>query len=264
MSLVIRYQRWWWILRLQHGKTPWGFGLLSYFAGFAFTATPGKLGELARAYYYDRIGVASSQVVSAFIVERFFDLIAVIAIASTLLWIMPRFYPVGIAVLVMIAVVWLTIVSDTIFSLLFRHRLSMRWRWSRSLYRYISAVRKNARTSLTPGLSTAWFLAGLAAWGLTALVFLLLCNALDFQVPALYATAVYPLAMLAGAVTFIPGGVGSTELAIIVLLAGVGIDSAEAAALAILIRLMTLWLATLLGLLAMSILNLPCLNRKPA
>jgi uncharacterized membrane protein YbhN (UPF0104 family) len=52
LNYVLRVVRWRWYLgRLGHPLTV-GFSALSYVAGFAFTLSPGKVGEVGRARYY--------------------------------------------------------------------------------------------------------------------------------------------------------------------------------------------------------------------
>src|SRR5438309_2164336 len=57
LNYVFRVARWrWYLARFGH-RIPIGFAALTYVAGFAFTLSPGKLGELARARYYTALGV---------------------------------------------------------------------------------------------------------------------------------------------------------------------------------------------------------------
>ncbi|MNU03104.1 hypothetical protein D3C72_2470190 [compost metagenome] len=62
--------------------------------------------------------------------------------------------------------------------------------------------------------------------------------------------------MLAGAVSFIPGGVGTTEAAIVLMLTTTGASLDAALAVAVGIRLTSLWLAVVVGMLAMTNLEL--------
>ena len=59
---------------------------------------------------------------------------------------------------------------------------------------------------------------GLLAWGAEALALWLLLRALGHAVPLPSAIAVYALAMLAGALSFLPGGLGGSEATMIGLL----------------------------------------------
>lgn len=45
-SFILRFARWQWLLHRMGHHPPAGYGFLAYLSGFAFTATPGKVGEL--------------------------------------------------------------------------------------------------------------------------------------------------------------------------------------------------------------------------
>ncbi|MCF5922910.1 flippase-like domain-containing protein, partial [Xanthomonas perforans] len=105
-------------------------------------------------------------------------------------------------------------------------------------------------------------LAGFIAWGLTSAVFVSLCVGMGLQLEPTVALGIYPLAMLIGALSFVPGGVGSTELAIVLMLNRLGISTADAIAVAVAARLVTLWYAILVG--AMSMLAAEFAVRKSA
>jgi uncharacterized protein (TIRG00374 family) len=59
---------------------------------------------------------------------------------------------------------------------------------------------------------------------------------------------VYALSMLAGALSFMPGGLGGAEGVMVALLLWQGMGNADAVATTILIRLTTLWFAVCIGL----------------
>ena len=96
-------------------------------------------------------------------------------------------------------------------------------------------------------------LLGLLAWGVTALSFVWLLHRLGVtELNFASALSAYPLAMLAGAASMLPGGLGSTEAAIALLLGWHGVPVATATLAAVGIRLATLWFAIACGLLAVS------------
>ena len=82
LSYLVRYMRWYWLLSRVGNKTNVMSGLLAYLAGFAFTATPGKVGELVRIRYLTPQGVPPWRVLAAFVYERAFDLVAVLFLAA--------------------------------------------------------------------------------------------------------------------------------------------------------------------------------------
>ena len=99
------------------------------------------------------------------------------------------------------------------------------------------------------------FTLGLAAWLLTSYAFVWLLFNLGLGIPMLSAIAIYPIAMLIGAASMLPGGVGSTEAAIVVLLATLDTPITIATVAAIGIRVSSLWFSIICGLLALLILE---------
>src|SRR5262249_17622371 len=55
-SWLLRFARWQWLLSRAGHEVPPGIGLLAFLSGFAFTATPGKVGELVRIRYLAPLG----------------------------------------------------------------------------------------------------------------------------------------------------------------------------------------------------------------
>jgi uncharacterized protein (TIRG00374 family) len=256
VSYLARYARWYWLLARAGTAIQPVRGFVAYLSGFAFTATPGKVGELLRIRYFQPMGVPPELVVSAFVYERVFDLLVVLCLAGIAA---AKFgvFPVVVifVVLVLSAVILLAKHPDRVLH--FAHYLERRH--LRRLARLTEVFARGfAHTAvwLTPLDLLVSLLAGLAAWGLTAFAFVLLLDQLTLEVPVLLAFSLYPVAMLAGAASMLPGGIGSTEAVLIVLLAGLGVSLVDGTIAAIGIRLATLWFATLLGLLSMLVLEL--------
>jgi glycosyltransferase 2 family protein len=78
---------------------------------------------------------------------------------------------------------------------------------------------------------------------------------LGLDLPLGVALGVYPLATLIGAASLLPGGIGTTEVAMLVLLRsfGIGLDVAAVASLGM--RLASTWLAIALGVVSLTILE---------
>jgi uncharacterized membrane protein YbhN (UPF0104 family) len=96
-----------------------------------------------------------------------------------------------------------------------------------------------------------WLLLTLAAWAAQGLAVALLCRAAGLDVPAWLAAGFYALAMVGGALSALPAGLGGTEALLVALLVGQGAAAGTAVAVMVLARLLTLWLAVALGLLAL-------------
>jgi uncharacterized protein (TIRG00374 family) len=79
----------------------------------------------------------------------------------------------------------------------------------------------------------------------------LLCRAAGLDLSAWLAAGLYALAMIGGALSALPAGLGGTEALLVALLVGQGAAVGTAVAVTVLVRLLTLWLAVALGLLAL-------------
>jgi uncharacterized protein (TIRG00374 family) len=64
---------------------------------------------------------------------------------------------------------------------------------------------------------------------------------------------IYAFSMLVGALSFLPGGLGGTEATMVALLMLNNVAQPQAVAATVLIRLVTLWFAVALGVIALSI-----------
>ncbi|WP_258286978.1 lysylphosphatidylglycerol synthase transmembrane domain-containing protein [Stenotrophomonas maltophilia] len=249
-SYGFRHLRWHMLLRAQGQPTGWRAGLLAYLAGFAFTASPGKAGELLRIRYFSRLGVPAQVTLTTFIYERALDLLVITALSLGAAHLIPLF---GVLATVVLCLV-LALCLVACLSPLQRAAIAVIDRLPgqpvRRLARFLVAGTTPLRPLLRPGLTAASTACGLAAWLLTSAAFAWLCYALGIVLPWQYALAIYPLAMLIGALSFVPGGVGTTEAAIVLMLAASGADLDTALAAAIGIRLASLWLAVAVGMAA--------------
>lgn len=251
LALVIRGGRWHWLLARAGHSYPAFEGMLAYFSGFAFTATPGKVGELARIRYFDPLGVAPPVVISAFVYERVLDVVVVFGLAVLGTWRLSVFpVVVGFSLLVLAIVLWLCRYPQRLQPF---ERLLKRLGWSRLARAVEWLGQALAHTSIwmKPVDLTVAISLGILGWGLTTVAFKLLLDGLGVNLPLVQSLSLYPAAMLAGAASMLPGGIGSTELTLVALLTGFDVPLVTATIAAIGIRLATLWLATALGLCAL-------------
>ncbi|WP_312326617.1 lysylphosphatidylglycerol synthase transmembrane domain-containing protein [Stenotrophomonas sp.] len=255
-SYGFRYQRWHMLLRAQgHPLASWWSGLWAYVAGFAFTASPGKAGELLRIRYFSRLGVPPRTTLTTFVYERALDLLVITLMATGAARLVPLFGVLTGLVLAVVAGICLLACWPALQQLARVVIARLPGQRLRQLCGFLLDGVCALRPLLRPGLTLASALHGAAAWLLTSAAFAWLCHSLGIDLAWQHAVAIYPLAMLVGALSFVPGGVGTTEAAIVVMLASVGAGVDVALTAAIGIRLASLWLAVLVGMLAMVVLE---------
>jgi uncharacterized protein (TIRG00374 family) len=250
-SFILRYVRWFWLLRWADSEVPVWRGWLAYLSGFAFTATPGKVGELVRIRYFGRLNVDGNRVMSAFVFERALDLLVVFCLAT--LWVVDTqmYIFASTFVLVFLALVGLVMYRPKALNALGIAFIYYGFGRVGRLLRFVAQAMAGCVVWFRPVPLLSSLLLGLAAWCSTGLAFVFLLSALQLQVPFLAAFTAYPLAMLAGAASMLPGGVGSTETALVVQLQWHSVPVSTALLAAIVVRLGTIWFSVLLGLVSL-------------
>lgn len=263
LSYLLRFARWRWLLARSGNHTSVLKSFLAYLSGFAFTATPGKAGELIRIRYFSPLGVKPLRTLSAFIFERVFDLLVVLLLAALFVTRMDIFIIVFGFVFILLAIVAVMYLRPSIMISLVRPLRVMKIKGIEKLILTLHDGFVGCRCWVNPiDIFVSIFL-GACAWLLTSLSFVYLLNQLDIDIPLLASISIYPIAMLAGASSMIPGGIGSTEATIIALVSAAGGASLEVAALAAIgIRLATLWFAIIAGFLSVIVLEIFDKRRK--
>lgn len=255
VSFGLRYARWFYLLCLGGSYVPVWRGWLSYLSGFAFTATPGKVGELLRIHYFSRLKVESSLVMAAFVFERTLDLVVVFCLAA--LWAVDTqmFIVVSTFVgggLLVVSFVMYRPKSLDVLGIAF---IGNGWGRVGRLLCFVAKAMENCAVWLRPVPLLLSLLLGFGAWCTTAIAFVYLLITFQLHLPFLAAFSAYPLAMLAGAASMMPGGLGTTETAIVIQLQTHGVPVSTALLVAVAVRLGTMWFSVFLGFTSIYILS---------
>ena len=89
---------------------------------------------------------------------------------------------------------------------------------------------------------------GLIAWFAEGYALYVVLDRMGADVPVLLAAGIYGISIIAGVVSFVPGGLGGTELVMGSLLVLSGVDAPLAVSAVIICRVATLWFAVAIGL----------------
>ncbi|AZK86394.1 lysylphosphatidylglycerol synthase transmembrane domain-containing protein [Xanthomonas oryzae] len=260
LTYLFRYWRWQCLLVRKGHHVPVGLGLAGYLAGFALTATPGKAGELMRIRYFARMGIPAERTLGVFVFERASDLLVILSLSLLAASVFPTLGALAAVVLGFVCVLFGAAAWPAFLDNLAGFTARLPGRWLRHLAHFCLAAALELRSCLDLPAFGQSMLAGFIACGLTSAVFVSLCVGMGLHLGLIVAFGIYPLAMLIGALSFVPGGVGTTELAIVLMLNRLGISTADAIAVAVAVRLVTLWYAILVG--AVSLLAAELAIRK--
>ena len=246
LSLVNYLLRWARYLALLDAPVPWRINLDAYFAGFALTTSPGKVGEMLRSVLLKPHGVPPAASVAAFFAERVSDLLAILVLAAVGLWAYAPARPIVGLALAAVVVALLLVQWTALIAAIDRWAQARPQKWARLVVKLCEVVLHFRRCFSLPAMGMGLAL-GVVAWFAEGLGFWWLLLALDHPLPLSTAVFIYAFAMLVGALSFLPGGLGGSEAAMVALLSLNGFPEASAVSATLICRLATLWFAVGLG-----------------
>jgi len=247
LGWALRSLRWHYYVRYLRWPVSLSHSLLAFFASFAFSATPGKVGEVVKSVLLrTRYDVPLADGAGVLLVERLGDLLAILVLSAGGLVLLADGVPYFILAAALILGVTLLVshgpIYHRLFSLLAR------------VPRLAGLVEKSLRL-LDAGsrlLKPTPFLVGIAivllAWGCEGCAFHLLIRGFGVKVGLGTSCSIYALATLAGALSALPGGLGSFEVVMVLLLTRLGLAAGQATLPVLLFRFCTFWMGSFLGL----------------
>jgi uncharacterized protein (TIRG00374 family) len=248
-NYLVRFGRWEYYLRVLGVRIAPRDSLAVFLSGFALTVTPGKLGEAVKAFLLRQShGVPLARTAPIVIAERVTDLVALLLLALVGVFsfdVDRRFLVAGAALVVSgVLVVSVDPLAELAIAVLGRlpglRRLAPRLG---EFHRSTATLLRPVPLLLATLFSTAsWFLECLAFW---AVVHGFPGASLGLRA----ATFIYAGTTVAGALSFLPGGLGVTEAGMLALVIrfGTGLTRGSAAAATFVTRACTLWFAVALG-----------------
>mgnify|MGYP002621121188 CR=1 FL=1 len=260
-NYVIRFIRWLWYVKVFGYRLPTHLHFLYYLAGFALTTTPGKAGETIRSLLLRPHGVTYPISLACFFTERFLDVVVIALLASLTVFAFPD-YRLFVVVMTILVLLSIPLLRSSLF-IRALHAMS-RQITSPRLNRFIQhalTLIDSARRLLSWPKLFAGLGAGMLAWCIQGIAFYYLLLTLGLDISLAVAMGIYAISLLAGAVSFIPGGVGTTEVVMGLLISLLGAEPAVAVSAPLISRLTTLWFAVGLGLLSATALGIS--RRQP-
>ncbi len=253
LNYLVRFVRWHYYLKVLGLAVPPGHSFLVFIGGFSLTVTPGKLGEVVKSFLLkESHDIAKARTAPIVVAERFTDLMGLLLLACVGIFTFrtdPRFLVAG-AGLIGAGLVVVSVEPVAAFCLRLSGRVPLVGRLTPKLeeaYRTTAALLRPRPLALGVLLSVlSWFFECAAFW---AVVHGFSGTSVELQA----ATFIYASMTVAGALSFLPGGLGITELGMLELLGqlATGCGRSVATAATFVTRLCTLWFAVVLGVAAL-------------
>jgi uncharacterized protein (TIRG00374 family) len=252
LSLVnygLRFARWQLYLRKLESTIDLPGSLAVFLAGFVLSVTPGKAGELGKAWLVRHLGGGPARrTVAAVIAERVTDLSGVLVLTAIGAAALPR--GPWIAAICLAAAIGLAAILA--WAPLFHWILRLLKRLPRigPHLEALDEAYERLRTLLEPAIQIQSVVLATLAWAAEGIGFWLVVRAYDPAASVAQSVFNYGVSTLAGAISMLPGGLLASEGALTALLDYQGLETAAAASATLVIRGATLWFAVGLGLVA--------------
>mgnify|MGYP003668739639 FL=1 len=256
-NYCVRFLRWTLYLRGAKVRLETGLSIRIFLSGFALSITPGKLGELIKCYLIREFrSVPIAKTAPLVVGERVTDLTALLVLALigvSAYGVAQNMVLLGSIVVgsALIGLAWPVLAKGTI-RMLTNPGFVRRFR--EPLLEFYCGLAELVRPwPMLWATSLA-----IVAWLAECIGFALILSAFPgTEVPLGLAILIYATTTVAGALSFLPGGLLVTEatMALLLVESSRGVDEPTALAATILIRLATLWFAVVIGVVALALLR---------
>lgn len=245
LNYLLRGWRWRGWMAMQERPLPAADALRYYLSGYTFTPTPANVGESLRGMLLHP-PMAANRSLAIFGAERVADLLALMFLTlPAVLWLLDHqgWLPSSITGWLAIAGVFVGAMALLVLSWWAagpRARL-----WIQRVFDRSPAL--GAAAQCLVARPVVWIVLTVLAWAAQGLATWLLCSWAGIHLTPALACGFYALAMVGGALSMLPAGLGGTEALLTGLLVMQGATLGEAALATVLVRVLTLWLAVAIG-----------------
>lgn len=220
---------------------------------------PGRAGELVRSHYLgDREGASRLSILGTVFVERILDVVTLLVLTAAAWWMtgasskLAGLLIVGLiggllAVVVVIALV--TLPGGRRYGPMLTARIPTR------ITTLAGKLRAGVAAAAAPGTLPASVGLTLLAWGATAVAFAAAASAIGFNVSPGQVLLIAAATNLATAIPSAPGYVGTFEFAVVATAGAIGLATAPALAMGVLVHAAILLTTTLSGLAALYVVT---------
>ncbi|MBI4393878.1 MAG: flippase-like domain-containing protein [Euryarchaeota archaeon] len=248
ISYEARALRWAALLRILGVQVSMLAAHRSYLAGLSMAVTPGKAGELLKPHLLaEKEGVRIEKSLACLLLERSTDLLS----AFVILALVATTFNLGLSAIAALAATFTFVLFTSSGKLRMLFGFTSRVKALRTVSEAASSSLSEFEILCRPRPFILALLIASVSWLLEASVLYVLLRELGAAPTLAIAVAAYCLGSIAGAVAFLPGGIGLAEGGIAGTLVVLGVGAAPAVAGVILVRLFTLWLPLAVGTFAL-------------
>jgi glycosyltransferase 2 family protein len=267
LSYTGRFFRWLFYLRLLKVSVPLGVNSAIFASGLSMAVSPGKLGEVLKSVFVRQSsGAAVARTAPAVVAERATDGTGMV------LWGFLGAFALGLAPGVMVAflvvaAIGIAVLRSKRLSLLAERGL-LKVPLLNRLVPHLGDFHASSNELLAARPLVIGTVISFLSWGLECLAVYLCSVGLHTGMPFLLVVFVFATSSLVGVLSMLPGGIGAVEAGLTgQFVAIANLQPGVAVALTLVIRLATLWFATLIGIVGLfvvrALLGKPSITPEP-
>ncbi len=246
LNYFLRFLRWHGYLRILEVPLEWNDSLIIFMTGLVLSVTPGKVGEFLKTYLVRRrVGTPVSRSAPAVFMERVTDFISLILLA--LLGILSEEKSTHLLVFALAGISLLILLLGRPGAVSACLRALNRLPFFRRLNNPLDQILDGIHLLVKPANLTLGLGFGVVAWFAECVGLYAVLLGFGVDIGPIRSASIYSLSTLLGALTMLPGGLGSTEGSMAGLLVLRGVQLPDAVGATLVIRACTLWFAVALG-----------------
>jgi glycosyltransferase 2 family protein len=248
LSYVGRFSRWLYYLRILKVSVPLGINAAIFASGLSMTISPGKLGEVLKSVFVRQAsGTPIARTAPAVVAERATDGTGMVAWGFLGAFAF-ALGPTTMVAFLAVAAFGIAVLRSKRLSLL-AERVLLKLPLLDRLVPHLSDFHASSNELLATRPLVVGTLISFFSWGLECSAVYLCAVGLGADRPFLLIVFVFATSSLVGVLSMLPGGIGAVEAGLAgQFVAVAGLSTGFAVALTLIIRLATLWFATLVGI----------------
>jgi len=252
-SWLILFYRWYILLKNSNINVPPKKSFLIFLSGTSLSITPGHIGEIIKSQLLKNLyNVPRTKTAPIIFIEKFYDLIGAIVASMIGIWFFEINSLLIFAAFGFLVASFVIISIESFFKKIINQICKINFfKKYENVFLESYTILQNSAQGRTGIISIIlsilfWFVIGIGVY------FVLLGLDID-EINFLNAISIYSLSVIAGALSFIPGGVGIIEGSLGGLLSVQGIELSVAIAVGVIIRFFTLWYTVIVGFFALKL-----------
>lgn len=248
LNYGMRALRWYHINRCYISKYSFSYAIKDYISAFAFILTPAKVGELYRSYILMQYhGLSFSKALAPSLFDRLYDVFIFLFFLILGIYYFPSYFWVAFPVAIIALLITVFLNSPMIFIPTLKKTYGC-FKLGKKLTAKAMYFCRACRQSCSID-TIFWAMAySFIGWGAEIYGFYYLAHLLDINISFYQASFIFSISTLSGVLFFItPGGIGGTEVTMIIILNLLGFSMPSSTMLTVLMRLVTFWFAIFIG-----------------